>query len=35
MTPNLPKGPETRLDPAYAELVAAVSRTMTELLNPA
>jgi NitT/TauT family transport system ATP-binding protein len=35
MTPHLPKGPETRLDPAYAALVAEVSRTMEALLDKA
>jgi len=33
MTSALPRGAETRLAPAYAALVAEVSRAMTDLLN--
>jgi NitT/TauT family transport system ATP-binding protein len=33
MTSELRRGPGSRLDPGYAELVAAVSRTMAELLS--
>ncbi len=35
MTSTLPPGPETRLDPAYAALVAAVSRAMEQALAEA